>query len=318
MTQWFQWLTFDMVVDVCWGESFDCVSKQESHPCLALSMDMVSLSCFVVFVAWWKGLKDLLVRLSGVEGLFVRLVRSKCERNVASSASSKKSSIYSNLHAAGDPLGPVEVDGNLTAIVIAGSETTGFALTATSYYLAKNPDCFRTAAAEINDDAVRKLPYLKATIDEALRMTPAEPNGLARQVVVDGLDIAGHHIPKKYTDRAYHTDCDLRLPVCCQSLFVPFSSSKRVSPQRWLGDPEFKDDELDAVQPFLMGVNVCIGRGLAWMEMRLTLARLLWEFDWTINEADGEAFERSKAWHVWMKSPVHLQVSKRDPRSLGA
>lgn len=204
VTKWFQWLTFDMVTDVTWGESFECVSKNESHPCLALSMDLVSFSSFIVFVAWWKGLKDFLVKLSGVEGLFTNLVRSKCENNLKSE--SKKASIFSNLVAAGNPLNEAELDGNLTAIVIAGSETTGFALTATSYYLAKNPECFRKAASEIrstfasvdeiNDDALRKLPYLKAIISEALRMTPAEPNGLARKVVVDGLDIAGQYIPK--------------------------------------------------------------------------------------------------------------------------
>lgn len=69
-----------------------------------------------------------------------------------------------------------------------------------------NPDCFRKVAAEvrgkfaspdeINDTALKQLPYLKATINEALRMTPAEPNGLARKVVVNGLDIAGKYIPK--------------------------------------------------------------------------------------------------------------------------
>jgi cytochrome P450 len=207
VTKWFQWLTFDMVTDVCWGESFECVDEEKSHPCLALSMDLVSFSSFIVFVAWWKGLKDLLVKLSGVEGLFVNLVRSKCENNIKLSDASKKASIYSNLRAAGNPLNQAELDGNLTALIIAGSETTGFALTATSYYLAKHPDCFRRAAAEvrsafssaddINDDALKKLSYLKATIDEALRMTPAEPNGLARKVVAnDGLDIAGQFIPK--------------------------------------------------------------------------------------------------------------------------
>ncbi|EMR65630.1 putative cytochrome p450 protein [Eutypa lata UCREL1] len=319
VTKWFQWLTFDMVTDVCWGESFECVSKRESHPCLALSMDLVSFSSFIVFVAWWKGLKDFLVKLSGVEGLFIDLVRSKCDNNLKST--SKKASIYSNLHEAGDPLNQAELDGNLTAIVIAGSETTGFALTATSYYLAKNPECFRKAAAEvrftfssveeINDDTLKKLPYLKATIDEALRMTPAEPNGLARKVVVDdGLDIAGQYIPKEtaiYVSQfaANRSSAHFRLP-------------NEYHPERWLEDPEFKDDKLDAAQPFIMGVNVCIGRGLAWMEMRLTLAKMLWKFDWTINDGDGEAFEQSKAWHVWMKSYVHLQLLERGTLDLKA
>ncbi|KAK4061968.1 uncharacterized protein Triagg1_10131 [Trichoderma aggressivum f. europaeum] len=311
VTKWFQWLTFDMVTDVTWGESFECVSKNESHPCLALSMDLVSLSSFIVFIAWWKGLKDFLVKLSGVEGLFTTLVRSKCENNLKSD--SNKSSIFSNLVAAGNPLNQAELDGNLTAIVIAGSETTGFALTATSYYLAKNPECFRKAASEIrstfssvdeiNDDALRKLPYLKAIISEALRMTPAEPNGLARKVVVDGLDIAGQYIPKNtaiYVSQfaANRSSSYFRLP-------------NEYHPERWLDDAKFKDDKLDAVQPFILGVNVCIGRGLAWMEMRVTLAKLLWQFDWTIDGDGGKAFEQSKAWHVWMKSYVHLQLLER-------
>ncbi|KUL83816.1 hypothetical protein ZTR_06623 [Talaromyces verruculosus] len=311
VTKWFQWLTFDMVTDVCWGESFECVSSKESHPCLALSMDLVSFSSFIVFVAWWKNLKDFLVKLSGVEGLFINLVRSKCEHNLK--ALSKKASIYSKLREAGDPLNQAELDGNLTAIVIAGSETTGFALTATSYYLAKNPESFRKAAAEIrstfssveeiNDHTLKKLPYLRAAINEALRLTPAEPNGLARKVVVDGLDIAGQYIPKEtaiYVSQyaANRSSSHFRLP-------------NEYRPERWLEGSDFKDDRLEAVQPFIMGVNACIGRGLAWMEMRVTLAKLLWKFDWVVNEGDGDAFEQSKAWHVWVKSYVHLEFSKR-------
>ena len=204
ITKWLQWLTFDMVGDVVWGEPFNCVTQGRSHPCLALSMDLVSFSSFIVFVAWWTGLKNYLIKLSGVEGMFINMVRSKCQRNLGSKP--EKASIFSNLTKEGDPLNTAELDGNLSAIVIAGSETTGFAMTATMFYLAENPECFRKVAAEvrsmfssqeeINDDALKKLPYLRATIEEALRLTPAEPNGLARRVVTEGIDITGYYIPK--------------------------------------------------------------------------------------------------------------------------
>jgi cytochrome P450 len=242
LTQWFQWLTFDMVVDVVFGEPFDCVADERSHPCLALSMDLVSLSSFIVFVTWWTGLKNFLIKSSGVEALFVNMVRSKCERY--SESKSKKASVFSNLKRDGDPLNQPEIDGNLTALVIAGSETTGFILTAASYYLATNPECFRKAAdevrsafssaAEINDDALRKLPYLRAAVDEALRMTPAEPNGLARTVVVDGLDIANQYISKNVSSfrvvcwdviKLIVTDCDLRLPIRSEPSLVSFPPS---------------------------------------------------------------------------------------------
>jgi cytochrome P450 len=204
ITKWFQWLTFDIVGDVVWGDPFDCITEGRNHPCLALSMDLVSFSSLIVFVAWWTSLKNFLIKLSGVEAMFVNMVRSKCEKNLNSK--SEKANIFSNLTKEGGPLNVPELDGNLSALVIAGSETTGFASTAISFYLAKNPECFRKVAAEvrsafsseeeINDDALKKLPYLRATIEEALRMTPAEPNGLARKVVTEGIDIRDHYIPK--------------------------------------------------------------------------------------------------------------------------
>jgi len=60
-----------------------------------------------------------------------------------------------------------------------------------------------------------------------------------------------------------------------------------------------------------MGVNVCIGRSLAWMEMRIIIAKMLWNFDWTMDKSDGELFENAKAWHVWVKSTLHLNLSQR-------
>jgi cytochrome P450 len=82
-------------------------------------------------------------------------------------------------------------------------------------------------------------------------------------------------------------------------------------PERWLNDPRFEKDRLDAVQPFIMGVNVCIGRSLAWMEMRVIMAKMLWNFDWTIDKNSGESFEKAKAWHVWVKSTLYLNVLLR-------
>ncbi|KAI0196448.1 cytochrome P450 [Astrocystis sublimbata] len=311
LTQWLQWLTFDMVADVVFGTPFSCVSEEKSHPCLALSMDLVSASSFIVFVSWWTGLKNFLVKLSGVENLFINMVRTKCETNLSSK--STKASIFSNLTKAGDPLNQAEIDGNMTALVIAGSETTGFILTATSFYLATNPECFRKAAEEvrsafstaeeITDDEIRKLPYLRAATDEALRMTPAEPNGLARKVVIDGIDIANQYIPK---ETAIYVS-----QYAQNRQSSNFHLADEYRPERWLNDPEFQNDKLDLVQPFIMGVNVCIGRGLAWMEMRIILAKMLWHFDWTVDVKDREPFEQAKAWHVWTKNPIQINLLPR-------
>lgn len=35
-------------------------------------------------------------------------------------------------------------------------------------------------------------------------------------------------------------------------------------PERWLHDPEYEDDHLDAMEPFSVGPRNCLGKNLAW------------------------------------------------------
>jgi cytochrome P450 len=56
-------------------------------------------------------------------------------------------------------------------------------------------------------------------------------------------------------------------------------------PERWLPaghrfhDERFKDDFQEAAKPFSLGPRGCLGVNLAHMEMRHTLAKLVWTFD---------------------------------------
>jgi cytochrome P450 len=90
----------------------------------------------------------------------------------------------------------------------AGSDTTGITLTAVIYYLMKNPECLRKLREEI--DAAeqegrlsipltfkegQQLPYLQATIKEALRLHPAVGQMLARIVPEGGAELAGKFFP---------------------------------------------------------------------------------------------------------------------------
>lgn len=39
-----------------------------------------------------------------------------------------------------------------------------------------------------------------------------------------------------------------------------FKDPHQFRPERWLGDPEYKDDHLDAVEPFSYGPQNCLGK----------------------------------------------------------
>ena len=77
------------------------------------------------------------------------------------------------------------------------------------------------------------------------------------------------------------------MPLNSWALFrdpAGFHESLSFLPERWLPkamqEPSpFAQDQRLAVQPFSVGPRKCIGKHLAWAEMRLILARVVWAFD---------------------------------------
>lgn len=88
--------------------------------------------------------------------------------------------------------------------------------------------------------------------------------------------------------------------------------------------PESKrygEDIKKAAQPFSLGPRGCIGRNLTYVELRLILGALLWNFD--LEFADGAPlwdpkgeFAGLKAYNTWEKSP--LMVRLKDVRKTPA
>ena len=58
--------------------------------------------------------------------------------------------------------------------------------------------------------------------------------------------------------------------------------------ERWLPvsqrPAEFANDRLQACQPFNVGPTGCIGKPLAWAEMRLLIAKMIWSFQISTSE----------------------------------
>jgi cytochrome P450 len=90
-------------------------------------------------------------------------------------------------------------------LVVAGSETIATALSAATYYLAINRESLEKLVAEvtsafksekeINMLNVQKLAYLRAVIDESLRMYPPVVASGPRITGEAGDTILGHHVP---------------------------------------------------------------------------------------------------------------------------
>ena len=134
--------------------------------------------------------------------------------------------------------------------MIAGTETTATALSGTTYHLLKNPEHLRKLTEEIRgafedfDDitleGLARLKYLQAVLQEGLRMYPPVPIALPRRTPKEGTVICGEWIPGDVALGANHF-ATYRMPE-------HFKNPYEFHPERWLDDPDYKDDHLDAME----------------------------------------------------------------------
>jgi cytochrome P450 len=79
--------------------------------------------------------------------------------------------------------------------------------------------------------------------------------------------------------------------------------------ERWLGDERYEDDRKDAFKPFSDGPRNCIGINLAYAEMRLLLARLLWNFDMELCEESSDWMTGMKVYVVYQRPPLMTKLT---------
>ncbi|KAI4935099.1 uncharacterized protein J4E92_002385 [Alternaria infectoria] len=205
--------------------------------------------------------------------------------------------------------------GNAALFMVVGSETTATVLSGTLYLLLKNPHCMMRLKQEIYDsfkskdamtiEALPRLAYMSAVLDEAMRVYPGAPETLARLVPAAGMQICGKYVPRGATVFILH--------------YPMFHSSRNFvrpddfAPERWLpeGSVEFEKDDKNAFNPFSVGPRACLGRNLAHYELRLALGHLLWDFDFELNESCDDWMDQ-QTYSFWLKPPLIVTAREAD------
>lgn len=70
---------------------------------------------------------------------------------------------------------------------------------------------------------------------------------------------------------------------------------------------------LPAFNPFSLGPRRCLGRNLAYLEMQLVLAHLIWAFDFepVEDEEPPWSWEQQKSWILWEKKSLNVRIKCR-------
>jgi len=195
-------------------------------------------------------------------------------------------------------------------LIVAGSETTATLLSATSYFILTNPSCLSRLQAEVRNAfkteeeikiaSVNSLSYILAILNEVLRLYPPSPTSFNRLTPPGGCQIAGKFVTGN-TSVAVNQWAANHSPT-------NFVRADEFIPERWMGGDEFAGDNRRAVQPFSVGRRDCIGRNLAYAEMRLVLARLVWNFDMELAEASRDWMKNLRVFLVYEKRPLMIHL----------
>ncbi|GJC80907.1 cytochrome P450 monooxygenase TRI13 [Colletotrichum liriopes] len=157
-----------------------------------------------------------------------------------------------------------------------------------------------------------KIPYLDAVIEEILRLAHTSPV-VERQCTQDTV-ILGHHIPKdtliifpnsgpSFTSPAVEINEKLRSETSQLAAKERGTRSWPVDdvgvfrPERWLVlDQETGKEAYDATAgptiPFGLGTRGCFGRKLAYLEMKLLVTLIIWNFELLPCDEEISSYEQ--------------------------
>ncbi|KAF1963728.1 benzoate 4-monooxygenase cytochrome P450 [Byssothecium circinans] len=321
MVRWFNYATFDVMADLTFGEPLKCLEESDYTPWVVFIFGSLKMNVFTRILRPWKNLHALAQRL------VPKQVREMHKANMDHCATcvdkrlarkTERPDIWSYIlrHVGGEEgleksLTPSEMYNNSATFMIAGTETTATELSGMTYYLLKNPEKMERLKKEIRsafkslDDVhmqeLSQLKYLNACIEEGLRIYPPVPVGLPRKVpaggaVVDGNWMPGGTIVSLPHYAAFHSPDNFKDP----DSFVP---------ERWLpeGEAEYGADRKDVFIPFSNGPRNCLGKSLAYHEMRLLCAGVTLNFDLELVSQDD--WTDQKVYILWDKNPLMVKLT---------
>ncbi|TLD15252.1 hypothetical protein PspLS_10767 [Pyricularia sp. CBS 133598] len=316
-SRWFNFLTFDIIGDLAFADPFNALHDSDYHPWIRRIFDGFrgrALMQVVLHYPLLRPLGKIMFRSefkAMAEEKALNVEKSKKRIQLGADAPRKDFMTYIlRTQNKNDGKGMTQEEMELMggSLLRAGSETTSTALVGIMFLLCKNPRAQQLLAQEvrsafssesdINMMSTSPLPFLHACIEEGLRLYP--PASEIPPRVSPGDYANGLYIPKGSHVYIY--------PSATQRLPSNFADPETFAPQRWLPkshplyEDKYANDNFGSFRPFSSGSRDCIGKNLSYAEMRLTLSRMFWKFD----------FEMLPGQDDWMDSQINTTIWHKD------
>lgn len=207
----FNFLTFDIMGDLTFGEPLGLLTDGKYSTWVASVFGSIQLVAFSRILRWYPMLNQAIQFILPknikekrrntinytMERVDKRLARGETDRPDVWTCIMK--------HKEEDRLTYPEMQSSASTFMIAGTETTATLLSGLTFLLLKNPDIYAklvheirstfTTTEDINISSLARLEYLNACLEETLRIYPPTPNGFPRIVPSSGAIVCGKHVP---------------------------------------------------------------------------------------------------------------------------
>ncbi|KAI2618916.1 benzoate 4-monooxygenase cytochrome P450 [Hypoxylon sp. NC1633] len=320
MSTLFESMTFDIVGDLAFGETFEALDNgKKRHPWIRITLEGLKQGVLL----------DVFSHSPTIASFLRLLLRSELKKGMENCATNEKicyeaikrriakntdrKDFYTRILEERDPkiVSDKQLAARASDLVIAGSSTTATSLAATLYYLLQNPSSLEKLRAEVRStfneyaditySSTQSMEYLRAVILEGLRIYPPVPLALPRIVPDGGDTVDGYFLPGGVTVSTN--------PFAACLSPSNFRDPWSFNPERWVSPDSH--DILESSQPWLIGPRSCIGRNMAWLELRTTLVKLIWAYDLELTDPSQDWHRESRMVTLWQLPPLMIRAKNR-------
>lgn len=178
----------------------------------------------------------------------------------------------------GNTMSDQQLRDEVLTMFLAGHETTALAVTYAWFLLSNHPDIARRLIDEVDEvlgtqrataASVKELPYLKAVVQETLRMY--SPAWIVGREALEDTTLGDFFVPE---------GTQVLTPQCVMHYDERyFDAPNEFRPERWIETDLERELPRYAYFPFGGGSRVCIGNHFAMMEAMLMIATMAQNFD---------------------------------------
>jgi cytochrome P450 len=216
ITEWYNYVMFDFMALELFGESLGCLEDGTYHTWVDMLFGSIKAWAFLGQSKYFPALswiikaavfffrRDLLHHRTTK---FASISSKVPEGSVSESGEPTFSTYIRASKDPGSTLSTDEILSNHSFMMMAGSETTATLLSGCTFFVLKCPEVHEkllfqirhrfSSPSEITFSSLADMSYLRAVLQEALRMYPPLPLGMPRVVPSGGAIISGRFVPEK-------------------------------------------------------------------------------------------------------------------------